>query len=250
MKIILPLFVLITFISCRDKKEKFNYETSIASTVYKAQSEYFDKTIFNYARISDLGNYYWNENQLLEEQTDSFKAEIKNGHSIPQDEQDSFFNHFEKTFANHGLINFDKFKQLKESSIKTISDIDILEVYIKNNFVAVLLNNKLLPYDSWGIMVSGKNEINNGETLNLNVATYAFRSYHQNEWYLVNKVLNDNDTLKRENIIDTLYPQENGMVNFETKNYKKGKNTLIFLSRLSHPPKDRMISQEISFYVK
>ncbi len=250
MKFIASFIVLIAFNSCRDKSDKFNYETSIATTEYKAQLQYLDNTLFNYARISDTGSYYYNLSAELDEKAEMIKEKIRKGNLISKHEQEFFLNKFEKTFGNYPATDIKTFKELQEIPIKSVSDVDIIRLFIKNNFVAILLNNKLLPFDSWGIMVSGKNEIKEGEELQLDLATYAFKAYHQNEWYLVNKGLSSDDTIQKDNIIDTLFPDNDGIVHFKTKNYKKGENKLVFLSRLNHPPKDRMVIKEFLFYVK
>jgi hypothetical protein len=77
-----------------------------------------------------------------------FESKIKNGGIITEDEKRAFFNHFEKTFTHDGLIDFEILNQLKELPVKTVSDVDLLRIYVKNNFVSILLNNKLLPFNA------------------------------------------------------------------------------------------------------
>jgi len=210
------LFLAISLIllSCKNK-DKFNYETSIASKVYQAQLKYLDNTLFNYARISKQGDYYFQESYNLDTIADNFKNEIKNGIIISNEEKSKFYDHFEKTFTNHGLIDLDILKQLRELPIKTVSDVDLLRLYVKNNFVRILLNNKLLPYDSWGMMAeTEKLTINNGEAFEVSLSNTAWNSAQPNEWFLVK---NGTDSLTKDNIIDTLYQQESGIVFFTTK---------------------------------
>jgi hypothetical protein len=140
-------------------------------------------------------------------------------------------------------------KQLTELPIQTVSDVDLLRIYMKNSFVCILLNNKLLPYDSWSTMAcSAKSTINDGEEFEVSLANTAWNNAQPNEWFLVK---NDEDSLTKENIIDTLHQDETGFVYFKTKNYKKGENTLTFVSRLNTPVLDyRMLSRKVTFYVK
>lgn len=245
----LHLLISIILFSCKDNREKFNYETSIASKVYQAQLKYLDNTLFNYARISKTGDYYFQESHNLDEMAKEFKDKIKKGEVVTQEEQTKFYDHFEKTFNSNGLINAETLKELKELPIKTVSDVDYLRLYIKNNFVCILLNNKLLPYDSWSTMASAsKWTINNGEEFEVSLANTAWNDAQRNEWFLVK---NDYDTLTKENIIDTLHQDETGTITFKTKNYKKGENVLTFITKLNTPVDDyRILSRQVVFTVK
>jgi len=243
------LLVSIVLLSCKDNRDKFNYDTSIASKVYQAQLKYLDNTLFNYARISKTGNYYFQESNNLDKIAKEFQEKIKKGEAITDAEQRAFYEGFEKTFTSNGLINADILKELKELPIKTVSDVDYLRLYIKNNFVCILLNNKLLPYDSWSTMASAnKWTINNGEEFEVSLANTAWNDAQRNEWFLVK---NDYDTLTKENIIDTLHQDETGTITFKTKNYKKGENVLTFISKLNTPVDDyRILSRQVIFTVK
>jgi len=245
----LLLVISIVLFSCKDTRNTFNYETSIASKVYQAQLKYLDNTLFNYARISKKGDYYFQESSYLDKTAKEFQDKIKKGGVITEEEKKKFYDHFEKTFKANGLIDFNIFKQLKELPIKTVSDVDILRIYIKNNFVCILLNSKLLPYDSWGTMASAnKWTIDNGEEFEVSLSNTAWNNAQLNEWFLVK---NGTDSLTKDNIIDTLHQEEDGMVYFKTKDYKKGENTLTFISRLNTPIMDyRMLSRQVTFYVK
>ena len=91
------VFLILTFtISCAGNRTKFNYETSIASSVYEAQLKYLDNTLFNYSRISEKGSYFWKEDSSLEIKTQLFKARISYNSKISDSEKMAFFNHFEK----------------------------------------------------------------------------------------------------------------------------------------------------------
>jgi len=244
----LLLLLTIVLFSCKDKRDKFNYDTSIASKVYESQIKYLDNTLFNYARISKTGNFYFQESRYLDEIAKEFQDKIKKGEFISTDDQSKFHNHFEKTFTSNGLIDLDILKQLKQLPIETVSDVDYLRLYIKNNFVCILLNNKLLPFNTWGTMSSSNNQtIKYGEEFQVDLATTACNPDQPNEWFLVKENV---DTLTKDNIIDTLRPDRFGDVHFKTKKYKKGANRLIFVSRLNTPPLDRAVSRVIEFYVK
>lgn len=245
------LLLLLTFVlfSCKENKEQFNYETSIASKVYQAQLRYLDNTIFNYARISKKGDYYFQESQYLDKMAKEFQDKIKKGEVITDGERRIFHQHFEKTYTSNGLINRDILKEIKELPIKTVSDVDYLRLYIKNNFVCILLNNKLLPYDTWSTMASASQwTISDGEEFVVSLANTAWNNAQPNEWFLVK---NDYDSLTKENIIDTLFQDETGTITFRTKNYKKGENVLTFISKLNTPVDDYIVlSRQIVFTVK
>ena len=242
-------FVLLIFsFSCKENNHRINNKSEIATKVYQAQMKYLDNTIYNYSRISDKGVFFFEESSYLDSTTKKFQDKIKSGETITEDERNRFFGHFEMIFKTNALIDLDIFQQLKGIPIKSVSDVDILKLYIKNNFVCILLNNKLLPYNSWSIMAS-TNEvtIKQGEPFEVLLANTAWNSAQPNEWFLVK---NSSDGLDANNIIDTLHQEESGVVYFKTATYKKGRNKLIFISKLNTPEKDRVLSREVTFIVK
>jgi hypothetical protein len=245
----LVTLISIVVVSCRNNTDKFNYETSIASKVYEAQLKYLDLTIVDYARISKTGAVYFEESTYLDKIAKDFQSKIRNGEIVTENEKKAFYEHFEMTFKKNGLIDFEILNQLKGYPIKTVSDVDILRIYMKNNYVCMLLNNKLMPFNSWSTMAATKDDtIRNGQSFEVKMANTAWDSQQPNEWYLVKK--NKDSCLTKENIIDTLHQDRDGEVAFSTKNYKLGKNKLIFISKMITPTNDRMLSRVVVFYVK
>jgi hypothetical protein len=248
MKCITILLITIFTISCRNSPDKFIYETSIASKVYEAQLKYLDITLTGYARFSKTGEFYFNESTYLDKTAIEFQSIIKNGGVITEDEKRAFYDHFEKTYTHNGLIDFEILNQLKELPIRTVSDVDLLRIYIKNNFVSILLNNKFLPFNAWSTMASAKEwTVKYGQPFEVKLASTAWNTQLLNEWYLVKE---NKDSLTKENIIDTLYQDRDGVVTFSTKHYKIGENKLMFVAKMSTPKKDHILSKEVIFYVK
>jgi hypothetical protein len=248
MKYITTLLISISILSCRNSQNKFIYETSIASKVYEAQLKYLDITLKGYARFSKTGEFYFNESTYLDKEALELQSRIKNGGVITEDEKKAFYEHFEKTFTHNGLIDFEILNQLKELPISTVSDVDILRIYIKNNFVSILLNNKLLPFNAWSTMATAKEwTVKYGQPFEVKLASTAWNSHQPNEWYLVKE---DKDSLIKENIIDSLYQDRDGVVTFSTKHYKIGKNKLIFVTKMNTPKNDPILSREVIFYVR
>lgn len=211
--------------------------------------DYLDNRLFYYKTLSDKGEYYNTENELLEKLTDGFKDKIKRNEQITSSEQDSFLNHFEATFKNSQYVDFKKYKELKKLSFKTVSDVDLVKGYIKNCFVYILQDNKLLPFDSWGpLACADKRTIKNGQSFNYMLSINALNSQQPFEWYLVK---DNHKPLSKENIIDTLAPlEQQGVVFGETKKYKKGVNNLQFLARLKTSKGDAVLPTNIRFFVK
>jgi hypothetical protein len=74
--------------------------------------------------------------------------------------------------------------------------------------------------------------VKNGKPFELKLASTAWNSHQPDEWFLVKE---NRDSLTKENIIDTLYQDRNGVVAFSTKHYKIGKNKLIFMTKMNTP---------------
>jgi hypothetical protein len=242
------LLITIAIVSCRNRPDKFIYETSIASKVYEAQLKYLDITLRNYARFSKTGEYYFGESSYLDSIAIEFKSKIRGDGAIAEDEKRTFYDHFEKTFAHNGLIDYEILNQLKELPIKTVSDVDLLRIYVKNCYVSILLNNKMLPFNNWSTMASAKEwTIKNGQSFEVQLASTAWNGEQPNEWFLVKE---NTDSLTKENIVDTLYQDRDGVVTFATKHYKVGENKLKFVSKMNTPKGDHFLYREVIFYVK
>jgi hypothetical protein len=240
---------VLIFISCSRHNDKLSNEHSIASITYQAEMRYLDNRLFFYKTLSDKGAYYNKENELLEKLTNGFRDKIKRNEQITSSEQDSFLNHFEVTFKNSQYVDYKKYKELKKLPFKTVADVDLVKGYIKNCFIYILQDNKLLPFDTWGPLVcSDKQTIKYGETFNYLLSINAFNSQQPFEWYLVK---DNHKPLTKENIIDTLASLEHqGIVFGETKKYKKGENNLQFLARLKTSKGDAVLPINIKFFVK
>jgi hypothetical protein len=87
-----------------------------------------------------------------------------------------------------------------------------------------------------------------GQSFEVKLTNTAWNSQQPNEWFLVKD--SKDSGLTKENIIDTLQQDRDGVVIFSTKKYKVGKNKLIFISKMNTPTNDRMLSREVVFYVK
>ena len=245
----ITLLISIWLISCQTKKDKFKYDTSIASAVYESQLKYLDNTLSNYSRISDTGMYFWRQNEMLEEISNKLKDKISKGQKLSSDEQQDLTSHFIKDFSTYQLVDSEILKKIKGLPIETISDVDLIKLFIKNNFVAILTNNKLLPFDTWGTMASSKNwTINNGDSFEVDLATIASSARQPNEWFHVKE--DKHDILSVENVLDTLHPDEFGTITFKTKEYTKGENVLTFVTRLNTPSKSAIVERQVIFYVK
>jgi hypothetical protein len=196
--------LLLVVASCTSKEKDFSYKTEIGSIAYQAQVEYFDRIIAIYSKISDTGYYYFHQDSILIEKISSLKQEFENSQAISITEQKEFLSYFEKTFNNSRFVNFKKLNELKNTPIKTLSDIDVLSLYIKSCFVSILNANKLLPFDTMGIMTSADNwHVKNGENFKVAINSTASNSQQPTEWFIVK---DGNAGLTKDNIIDTLIP--------------------------------------------
>ncbi len=248
MKEILPL-IFISLSACTATSDKFHYDSSLASTVFEAQLKYLDNTLYSYSKISEVGAFYYTQGSVLEQRTENFKERVRSGQVISAKETQDFFDYFQSILKDYPLIDSELMEKIKGLPVKTVSDADLLQLYMKTYFVGILLNNKLLPFDTWSTMASAQNwTIQNGQVFKVDLATTACNSTDRNEWFLVKE--NKEGVLAKDNIIDTLFPDEFGIVTFETKNYKKGENRLLFVSKLKTPTDDNIVAKQVVFHVK
>jgi hypothetical protein len=242
------IFLILFIAACSRTKDKFNYDSNIASVTYEAEMKYIDARLFFYKTLSEKGSYYNKENEFLEKITSDLKERIRKREQITPKEQKDFLNHFEETFHQSVYVDFDKYNELKNIPIRTLADIDLIAKYIKSCFFYILNDNKLLPFDSYGPLVcSDKWTIKDGEAFAYRLSVHASSRSVPFQWYLVKDA---NKRLIKENIIDTLKADEWGQVYAETNKYIKGKNVLHIILRLTESKGDEDLSTDVIFFVK
>jgi hypothetical protein len=93
--------------------------------------------------------------------------------------------------------------------------------------------------DSW--------QIKNGTDFIVDLALTASNSNRPTEWYQVKPGSNE---LTKENILDTLRPNELGEITFKTRKYHIGTNQIKFITKIRLPQGDRQIGRTVTFLVK
>jgi len=243
---ILPM-LLITLFSCKHP-DSVTYTTGIGSITYQAQLDYFNQTIRYFSRLSDTGRYYWTQDSILEAKANELQLKLQQGRPLSSSDQKALIEPFEKNLIVYPFVDSTKMGELKKTPITSVSDIDLIKLYIKSCFVAVLHDNRLLPFDTWGTMASADSwQIKPGEEFRVTLAASATASFNPIEWYQVVSVAQG---LVRTNIIDTLIPDRFGEVVFKTKNYKKGDNHLSFLAKMKRANREDILSKTLTFTVQ
>jgi hypothetical protein len=116
MRLYIIICILI-FASCNDKKEKFSYETSIASKTYEAQMKYLNNTLFNYSRMTEQGSLFYKQSLTLDSLAKIVKMQLELGNEIHKSEQSRLFEPFNKHFESNELIDLDVYKEIRRLSI-------------------------------------------------------------------------------------------------------------------------------------
>ena len=245
---LLKICALITLLSCKSKKESLSYETNIASLIYSSELNYLNNTLRDYSHLSDIGAYYLKQDSILETKASVIKKIFKSEKKISIQEQREFLNFFETSFKdNPGLLDSIKLDQLKSTPITEYSDIELLTLLIKRSFVSKLVANKYFPFDMVGTMVTVDSwSIQNGEEFKMQMNITAASSTSPAEWYIIK---DGSRSLIKENIIDTLYPDEFGSVNFKTKKYHKGTNQINVATKFKLAHGDKILYKGIEYTV-
>jgi hypothetical protein len=211
-----------SLLSC--SQPKFSYKNDIGSLVLKGQVNIDDKIIERYANLSDTGKFYKHLNTLLDDKAYELMKMIEEGQVISDKQQADFISEFEKHFFNYGGIDHVITGQLKSARIKTISDIDLIRLYLKHCFVTVLNDNKILPFDEWGVMGIPKSYlIKEGENIEIDYVTRAFKHFDPPTYYILK---DGNKPLQKDNVSDTLRSDELGYAHYITRHYHIGKNVI------------------------
>jgi hypothetical protein len=239
---------IIAFLSCKTNNNSFDDKSNIVSLTCKAQIEYFDSIISENSHLSEMGRYINERDSTANVQISLFKEKLQKGNKIPLEEQVKFMVRYESDFANATHINFEKFKEIEKTPIVTLSDLELLKLYLKSCFVAKLNYTSALPFDTWSTMASSsKWEIKNGEEFSVALNTTATNSLRKAKWYLLK---NDTLTFDKFNILDTLMPDEFGEVIYKTQKYHSGENDLMFFVLLQTKRGEDTLCRRITFKVR
>jgi hypothetical protein len=246
MKLFSLLALVTILISCKNQQYQVE-ETSLSGQVISSQLKYLDKTIRTYADVSEIGKFYNEENDYLDEETLKMKEQLSKSKNISDDQRLKIIHHFKKICSGFGVYEFDIFDSANRIQIITVSDVELFRLYVKNYMVASLLNNKLLPKDIWETMASSESfKIKSGQEFKVSLATIACNRQRRDEWFLVKENLDE--PLTKENIIDTLFRDGNCEYHYQTKRYRKGENNLIFVTKI--PYRDHLLSRTVTFFVE
>lgn len=246
---LLWILIMTVLFSCKSKKDNLNYNTNIASITYEEEFAYLEKTIAEYSTLSKVGHYYREQDSMLNKQIAELKSELGEHGHISTQSQDSLFNHFGSILkANPAYLNLESLAALKGQFIKSLSDIDLLNLYFKRGFVAQLSGHKLLPFDMWSIIATvDKWKIKDGETFSMQMNTTAANSTEPAEWYILK---DPTKNFTKDNVADTLYPGEFGETTFNTKMYHKGINQIVVLVKLKTAHGEQIVERVIDFTVE
>ena len=250
MKSLLLSAVTITVLfSCKNKKDNLNYNTEIASITYKAELDYLQKTINDYSALSKAGHYYLEQDSILDKQIFELKKELEGHGDVSSKSQDTFFDYFGTILKTEpAYLGLGSLQELKRQSIKSLSDIDLLNLYFKRSFVAKLSGNNLLPFDIWSFMPTvDKWKVKDGEEFKMQMNITAASSTEPAEWYILKDPTKE---LTKENITDTLHPGEFGETTFKTKRYHKGINQISVVVKLKTAHGEKIVERIIEFTVE
>lgn len=246
MKSLNFLVLLTLLLSCKNQRYQVE-ETTLSGQVISSQLMYLDRTILTYSDVSRIGKSFRDENNFLDEETLKMKEQLSKGKKISDEQRLEIINHFKKICSGFGVYEFDIFDDSNKIQIKTVSDVELFRLYVKNYMAAILINSKLLPKDIWTTMASSDSfNIKNGQEFKVSLATIACNRQRRDEWFLVKDDLEN--PLTKENIIDTLFRDDNCEYHYRTKKYKKGENNLIFVTKI--PYKDYLLSRSVKFFVE
>ncbi len=226
LKLTVCLASLFILFSCNTSEKDPVKDNQLTTKAYEAEITSLDQSISKYADISQTGAHYLQLNNWVDSMIDGFKNQVIKGDRISPEDRSAFFEHLEKDRQKDDPGNMDVLKILP---MNTISDLNTLKLYIKNDFVCTLLINRIVPYNSWSTMASTKNwEIKNGEEFEVFLSNTMWNSASPGEWFLLK---DGGEPLTKDNILDTLHQDESGIVTYKTKHYEKGENVLVFASK-------------------
>ena len=245
--IIFRAVTLVTLFSCNSKKGNFTYQSSIGSLTYQADRDYLNTTLEKYANLSDTGLYFWRQDSILQVKILALREEFQKNQTNTAQSKRDLFDYYEKVFNKSDFIDFKIFDELRITPIEKISDVDLLELYIKRCFVSILNDNKMLPFNMVGTMGSSNNwDIKKGEEFTLYMNTTASNSNQPTEWYIVK---DESLGLIKANILDTLLPDQFGQVIFKTTKYHPGENKVQVIVKIKTHRGENTLSKYFTFNV-
>jgi hypothetical protein len=244
MKYLATLFLLFFLYSCKNK-EKFHYETSIASKVYEAEIKLLNYRIYDYSKNFDNAGNLLGLNNELDKLIDSSQDVLSKEHAVNASRLKQRLTKFDSLFTSKFGHEKSVINEFMSLGITTQSDLDQIRLYIKMNLVNLMYFSKIHPYNSYSILLSAPRTIKYGEEFEVEMAHTLWNRYNPDQWWIITSQA---DPDSPDVIIDTVKPDKMGFFRYKTKNYKRGENEIVFKTT-STAGYDRTFKRTISFTV-
>lgn len=225
------IFILSTFVSCKTKpKPSTSSYSEIATITNKTEQYYLDQTLSDISNVSILAKDYVTHLPLLEAKAKELELFLKNQQSVPIASQKDFIDSFANSLKYLNLSDSLTLDLLRESPITCSEDVDQLLLFMKRTFVNKASQMNRYFFNIVGTSYSFENiDIKKGENIFLTMNITAANSNVPAEWF----ILKDGGApLTKENISDTLYPDQYGDVKFKKKIFQTGKNWIQFATKI------------------
>lgn len=216
--------ILPTIISCNNQTPKAQDYSEIAFITNKLEQKDLDNSIQTFSNVSVMAKKYIKALPAMETKAKELKSILEKQETISSQLQEDFIDTFRMSLEYIGPTDSSTLQLLKTTPIKSSEDIDQLLLFMKRIFVKQISYAERYLFNVIGTSAETRSlNIKNGEPFSMNMNITAANSNTPAEWFLLK---DDGSPLVKENITDTLHPDEHGNILITTTKYSVGENRI------------------------
>ncbi|RZK17092.1 MAG: hypothetical protein EOO43_13825 [Flavobacterium sp.] len=238
---------LLTTASCGHKQSTDKINSEVISIINLPDQKYLTHLLTNLSNVSEKASLYKARLHQLENTANELKALIRENQMTSLQSQ-GFLDMFENSLEYLSAADSSVLDQLKYARIESPQEVDQILLFMKRCYVKYILETERYLFNTVSTTFTAESlDIKRGENLSVNLSIAAANTNSPAEWFILKS---EDQGLTKDNISDTLYPDNLGNVHFTTKNYKIGDNRIVYVAKLKSTNGPIILSKAIDFRVR
>lgn len=246
---LLLIFFPFTFFGCKSKVAPARKSYSeIATITNKIENALLDRELKERSNVSTLARDYNKELPKIEAKAAELKSLFKTDQGIPSSYQRAFIDSFANSLKYVSKGDSLALDLLKEANITSEQDVDQLVLYMKRAYLNNVSFGERYHFNVLSTSFAMDNyDIKKGDEVTLTFNITAANTNVPAEWFILK---DGSKPLVKENISDTLYPDEMGNVKFKRKAVKTGENWIDFATKVQSTQGEVTLYRTANFNVR
>jgi len=186
--------------------------------------------------------------QSLVKRAEDFRLLLQKQQHVSRYSQNQFIDSFQKHLPFLTTDDSIQLSTLRKIPLKNANDVDRVLRFMQQVYVYRCLAKNAFLFDTFSTVASPEYvSIKKGEDISLEMEITAANRSHPAEWFIVKDA---GKPLVRENISDTLTPDEFGVARFKKKMNNSGSYSIVYATKIPSSIGQLVLSKTVHFEVQ